>query len=638
MNLSACLFSASVLLFPVLAFAQDTVAFADSGSIDTMVVTATRRSLPSEWVSDDHAVIDIGTLRQNSSKSVAELIASNIPARLSDNGGGAVKTVSLRGAGSERTLVLVDGKRMGITGGDIGDLSPETIEKIEVVEGGQSAQYGMDAVGGVVNIVTKKGMSEKPDVDVSVTSAMYESADSGLWINTQECRLSFGKKTGNVESFTAADISLSDGRYEFTDSGTTFRRGYNGFMDWGIFQKVGWSLPDFTLNAAVSVRDRRADNPGSLLWPDSGTTKKNISYTALDGSWYASEVMRLKASAAVSYNNIRYEPVSAWYDPSNHAYLNGEAETVQEFTFGKQLLTTGLQGIRQSVSSSDIGYRVAGQGSAFASAVLSRSLAGVVVKAMPAVRFDYSSIFNGALNGRLGLMAALPLAFEPSLFANIGSSFRSPSFDDLYWPDEMGMKGNPDLKRERSFDIDGGIQIRKNEGKVDFSNRVSLFLMRLDDMILWAPLPDHTWSPQNIDKASIAGFKFNSRLRYSTVYDIAFNFVYNNARNRDSNTVLIYRPRFTSVFSSGFSAGRLSAGFVFRSSSEVFTNDANTRSLPSVVTADVNLGIQLTPPAYRGKGLRLVYDVLNVTNKDRMAAEGYPLPKREHRLSCKAGF
>jgi len=611
--------------------AADTVAFADSGRIDTLVVTATRRSLPSAWISDDHKVIDIGALRQNSSKSVAELIASNIPARMSDNGGGAVKTVSLMGAGSQRTLILVDGKRMGTTEGDLGDLSPETIEKIEVIEGGQSAQYGMDAVGGVVNIVTKRGASEKWNTNFSATAAAYEPADNRLRLNTKGYQMSIGKKTRNIQSFTAADFSTSDGRYEYSASGTTFRMKHNDYKDWGVYQKIGYAMNDFAFNAALSFRDRKADNPGSLLMPFDAATKKNVSFAELEASWRSSEHMLLKASTAVSLNNIRFEPVS--YSPSNHEYLNGDIEIMQEFTFGKQLFTNGLQGMRQSVSSSALGFRVGGQGSAFTSAVLSRDLSGVVLRAMPAVRFDYSSIFKGALNVRLGLMATFSRvpSVEPSVFANVGSSYRSPTFIDLYWP--YG-GGNSDLKKEKGFDVDGGIQVRTGSGNISISNRATVFLMRLEDMIVL----DDMWKPQNLDKGSITGFKFKSQVRYSDAYDVAFAFIYNNARNSSTDNVLTYRPRYIATFTNGFSAGRLAAGFALRYSSEQFIDGANTESLLAAVTADVNFGITLMRSVSGGNGLRLVYDVLNVTNEDRMAAPGYPLPKREHRLSLKAGF
>jgi len=665
MNTLSSLSSAAILLFSVLASAQDTInpvragekwfadtnshadtaslakkdtilradtiMLADSSHPYTIVVTAARRPQPSEWVSDDHTEINVERIAQNTSKSVYEILETALPARMADNGGGTVKTMSLMGAGSSRTLILLDGKRVGTNEGDLGDLSLENIEKIEVIEGGQSAQYGMDAVGGVVNIITKRPASDKWSGTISATAGTYEPENNRPHLNTQGYQLSIGKKTGNVESFTAADFGLSDGRYEYTAAGTTFRMKHNDFKDWGVYQKIGYAKNDIAFNAAVSLRDRNADNPGSLLMPGDATTKKNVSFAELDASWRSSENVLLKASTTVSLNNIRYEPVS--YNPSNHEYLNGDIELVQEFAFGKQLLTTGLQGIRQSVSSSALGFHVGGQGSAFASGVLSRSFGVVDLRAMPAVRFDYSSIFKGALNGRFGLMATLSQipSVEPSVFANVGSSYRSPTFIDLYWP--YG-GGNPDLKKEKGFDVDGGIQVRTNSGKISVCNRAAVFLMRLEDMIVL----DDMWKPQNLDKASITGFKFKSQVRYSDAYDIAFDFVYNNARNSSTDNVLTYRPRYIATFTNGLSVGRLAAGFALRYSSEQFIDGANTQSLPAAITADVNLGITFMRPGADGSWLRLVYDVFNITNEDRMAAPGYPLPKREHRLSLKAGF
>jgi vitamin B12 transporter len=637
MNTRVCFSSLIISAAVFFSSAQDTAvsltnqepAAADSSC--TVVVTATRRAQPSAWVSDDHTLIDVERSQQNSSKSAYELVQSSVPARISDNGGGTVKTISLMGAGSQRTLVLVDGKRMGTTDGDLGDLPSETIEKIEVIEGGQSAQYGMDAMGGVVNIITKRGATEKWKGNFSATAAAYEPDNNRPRLNTQGYQLSLGKKTGNVESFTAADFGRSDGRYEYNASGSTFRMGHNDFRDWGVYQKIGLTTGDLKLNTSVSLRDRNTDNPGSLVWHDTGTMKKSVGFAEVDAGWRANEVVRFKASAAVSLNNMRFEPAS--YNPSNHEYLSGDIEFVQEFTFGRQLITTGLQGTRQSVMSSDVGFHVTGQGGAFTSAVLQHAIGGVNLRAMPAVRFDYSSQFKGALNGRFGLMASLPTIqeVEPSVFANIGSSYRSPTFVDLYWPYGMG---NPALKKENSFDVDGGIQIRTGSGKISLSNRAAVFLMRLDDMIVL----DDTWKPQNLDKASIAGFKFKSEVRYSDVYNAAFDFVYNNARNGSTDNVLTYRPRYIATFTSGLSVQRLTAGFTLRYSSEQFIDAANAQLLPAAISADVNFGITLVRTGDNGSRLRLVYDALNITNQDRMMARGYPLPKREHRLSLKAGF
>jgi outer membrane cobalamin receptor len=202
----------------------------------------------------------------------------------------------------------------------------------------------------------------------------------------------------------------------------------------------------------------------------------------------------------------------------------------------------------------------------------------------------------------------------------------------------MFSRGNPDLKRERSVDMDGGVIVRARRGGAAISNRLSIFLLRLDDMILWAPLPDYTWTPKNVDNATIAGLKYRSEFRYSEAIRASFDYVYSNARKTGTDTVLIYRPRHVAVFTNSLSAWRVTAGFSLRYSGEVFADEANTRELPASVTANMNLGVMVVGPGSDGGGIRLVYDIFNVTNEDHFLAEGYPLPKREHRLSLKADF
>ena len=87
---------------------------------------------------------------------------------------GATKSVSIRGSTSSQVLVLLDGIRLNSSrdgGVDLSSIPMEIIDHIEIVRGGESSLYGSSAIGGVINIVTKK--AEKPSISLSVTNGSY---------------------------------------------------------------------------------------------------------------------------------------------------------------------------------------------------------------------------------------------------------------------------------------------------------------------------------------------------------------------------------------------------------------------------------------------------------------------------------
>jgi vitamin B12 transporter len=618
----------------------DTLAPADSNRTYTIVVTATRREQPSEWVSDDHVLINAEYLAQSTSKTMAELLAAAVPAHMSDMGGGTVKNISLMGAGSERTLVLLDGKRIGTQGNDIGDIPPEIVQKIEILEGGQSALYGMDAVGGVVNIITKQQPSSPMFGSMSTTFSSYDSRHEERHLNTIEHNFTAGMKRGRIQWLAGADWQSGDGRYEYQDDNGAYNfRDNNGFTNWGFYQKAAGTFTGAEISVSGGYNDRVIGNPGQISAPGQAVTKKKMGFMTVDGSWAATKQLKIKLNAAYERDSIHYiDPNPFWPQDSRHVWSKEDISCIQEFTLGKQMVNTGMQFLGQSVISNEIGGHAAGQWGMFANAVFEQAVSDFIFRETPAVRGDYSTVFKGSLDGKLGLIATWETMLEPSLFFNIGNSFRGPDFNDLYWPKDAYSAGNSHLKPERSVNGNTGVQLRHHVGAFDMDGRCSFSAMRLSDMIIWAPDPAGIYSPSNVSRAGIWGSTVAAHCSYDRTWDLSAAFAYNNSRDRATHKVLIYRPGTVVTVSCRYDGRRASAGASFRYSSKVFTNNANTASLPGVRTLDANVGCTLVAGGTSGKGVRLIYDILNITGEKKFVSEGYPLPGREHRLGLKMNF
>jgi outer membrane cobalamin receptor len=320
--------------------------FDETDSSSAIVVTATRRAQQTNWISDDHTVLQVEKAARTSSKSVSEMLADRVPAFMSDYGGGAAKKISLRGAGSERTLVLIDGKRIGTNDNDLSDIAAGAIRSVEVVEGGQSALYGMDAVGGVVNLITRKAMSDGTTGSFSSTVASYEpnnGRDPGL--NTNGNQATISHKAGPFEGFAAGGWNFSDGKYDFaaTENRYQVREG-NAFRNLNGFTRLGYGVDGVSLGITGSIGDRVIQNPGFIPWPIPGTTRKNIVAATIDGSWKTTDFHTSRFSGSMGRDRIGFVARDTLMaQNSSHLHFNESAELVQEFTLKKQLITTGVE-------------------------------------------------------------------------------------------------------------------------------------------------------------------------------------------------------------------------------------------------------------------------------------------------------
>ncbi|HLU79550.1 MAG TPA: TonB-dependent receptor plug domain-containing protein, partial [Burkholderiaceae bacterium] len=155
------LIAASVCLSPLSLFAQDAVP-----ALENIVVTANRQSQALADTLGDITVIDRQALQRAGADSVTTLLSRQPGVQVTDNGGRQTPTgVMLSGANANHTLLLIDGGRVNSSvqgGANWMAMDPATIERIEILRGAASSLYGSDAIGGVINIITRKGDSSRP--------------------------------------------------------------------------------------------------------------------------------------------------------------------------------------------------------------------------------------------------------------------------------------------------------------------------------------------------------------------------------------------------------------------------------------------------------------------------------------------
>ena len=200
------------LLSPSPALAALAPALADE--LPEIVVTADRVEEPIGQTGASVTVISAAEVQKLGTKGLADVLRGVAGLDVADAGGvGSVTQVRLRAANPGETLVLIDGIRIGNTTAtdgsvDFGNLSAANIDRIEVLRGPQSALYGSDAMGGVINIITRKG-GKTPHRTVTVEAGSYGTLSTRATMSGGDDRwtYSLGVNALHTDGFPAIRLS-----------------------------------------------------------------------------------------------------------------------------------------------------------------------------------------------------------------------------------------------------------------------------------------------------------------------------------------------------------------------------------------------------------------------------------------------
>ena len=199
-----------------------------------VVVTATRTAESADETLSPMIVIDAATIAQNPGADVADLLRQYTGIEIGRNGGpGQTTSIFIRGTNNNHALVMVDGVKINpgtIGGASIQNIEPSIIERIEVVKGPRSTLYGSDAIGGVINIITKRAKLGT-QYDVAVGAGSYD---------TKSLKLNAQNRT--TEKAAGIQISGTNSRGFSTLSTSTVDRGYDN-LSINLYgsQKIGAS-------------------------------------------------------------------------------------------------------------------------------------------------------------------------------------------------------------------------------------------------------------------------------------------------------------------------------------------------------------------------------------------------------------
>jgi len=515
--LLACSFVLAVL--PVLGVTAQQQAAAQASSepaeIDEVVVTATRINSPILESPSTITVITPQDLATPGTTDVSSVLERTSGVIINDYGPvGSSKSISLRGSTSDQVLVLLDGVRLNssrISQVDLSSIPMDIIDHVEVLRGGASAIYGSGAIGGVINIITKR--PDKPQVSLSVSNGSYiprpastVSADYSAFpyvyttsaaasnpldlLDSQQVEMSLAGRLGDVGLTGGGSFTRAANAFTWFDPSQIngWRRRTNA-DDLAGSANLGLDLPLLggSLSARTILGTSNTGTPGSVYYPSAAGRQYDTSATGTFG-WktdrFLADSLSLDVKASYKYDDLRFDD-PAFPPASEHRTQTAGLEITQRLLASESLsLVYGGSGYFDYVDSDNYeAPRDRLNLGAFLSAPVT-PFDNLTVT--PSARVDYYSDFAASLSFSLG--AVLRLSDESSLRFSAASAYRVPALNDLYWYDPLGPSdpngyttGNPSLRPETSYSAEIGWALITTRVSID----AAVFTRLVFDNIVW---------------------------------------------------------------------------------------------------------------------------------------------------------
>lgn len=419
-------------------------------------------------------------------EALARMVAVDVAARSP-----AQADVAVRGGSFGQVLVLVDGVRVSDaqTGHFDLDLAVplREVERIELLRGPASAQYGANALGGVINIVTRGGETAGvADVHGRIEAGSFEtrSVAAGARIDGGDLRVSASGEYRRSDGHrTGADYRIAAGQVGLEAIlGDRPLRATLGFADRDFGASKFYTSPAAEFDEFESTR----------------VVNLHVAWAAPAAATFALEPRLSLRRHDDDFVLMRDDP--DFYRNVHHTWQLG-GELTARFATEPARVAVGGEVYRDLLESTNLGDRGESRGALFGEVGIGRVGAAVGTAGM---RVDWHSAYGSFVAPSLG--GAVWLAPGLRLRASVGRALRAPTWTDRYYSDPANI-GNPSLEPERAWEGEIGVDLEAGSARASLSS----FVRSARSLIDWArPLggdPSAPWQTMNVESATFRGFE-----------------------------------------------------------------------------------------------------------------------------------
>lgn len=592
-----------IALYPAISLAQEVfsenISNLASLSLDEVSVTAARIPVSTKTATGDITVITHDDIEKMQGGSLPDLLRLQPGLQITTNGGmGTASSVFIRGTNAEQLVVLVDGLRvnsatLGTTAFE--NLPLALIDRIEILRGPASSLYGADAIGGVIQIFTRRAKTQQTLFYGSVGAGSYDTYTGSAGFDSRYQALQFGAQ---INSYDTRGISAKKRPPQAIDRD---RDGYNNLS--------GTAYADLELAEGHSLGLRFMESDGQNQFDNAYRN-----YATTNQQAYAATLKNRLTEhwTSILKYGIGRERSFSLNSASSRSKFDSEQTQItwqHDYSLSFGTLTFAYDRLEQDVltfsngtssidkTRNDDGFMLGFVGNHQAHSI------------QLSAREDHNTQYGNYVTGGAGYGYAISPEWQ--ITAQYGSAFRAPTFNQLYFPSF----GDPALKPEKSDNVETSLRYQTST----IQAKLTVFENHIRDLIqnagpATAGCSFAGFCPTNAGKVDIKGVTAESSIVLNPQWQLTGNLTIQSPRNDDTDNLLARRSQRYGNLQLQYKSGAWDIGTELNAASQRYNDAENNFKLGGYALLNASLGYKLN------NHWKLLARANNILDKDYVLA------------------
>ncbi|PIE77398.1 MAG: hypothetical protein CSA15_13030 [Candidatus Delongbacteria bacterium] len=606
-------------------------------------------------------IISPRNIEDSKSENIMDLLKSSTNLNINSVNGVNTK-ISIRGAESNQVTVMLDGIEINSSmdgSVDLRAIPTDIVEKVEIYKGGD-LKLSSKAVGGIINIITKESI-EPIGFELGYNNKTYFS-NRDRWeksySDNNNYSLSVSKNSENYGIIFSSSLSDNLNRWSYIDvaraneiiyinnDNIAKNRKNSDFKSFSTFAKIKINTM-FSPTLILSSNIKKTGMPGWIGKLYYNSYIENEEYRGSFISKHNSGKFNSKLNLYGSYSEKKIvidEPVTMFNGITKDFYRNFGLKYDLDY---KDYITlySGFEIKRDGVNSIKLkGDHKRDLASLYAQAEKKYKLPNLDhnLKFFIGGRFEYSSS-----NKKVEPFYSLGIVYDyrSSLFTIVNksryeSTYRLPDFSSLFWFDNSGSQGNPNLLPERGVSVENGTYLTFNK-YIDLTLSFELFSRNIEDLIVWQKKSNGIYIPINLNGGKIKGFDTGIDISFfDDNLKIKSNFSYLKTKTETNNHAtdgkeIVYKPKTNLTINFDYKVDDITLSYRYTRVGETFLTTSN--KFPEYPYSLSDLKISLNNIVF-GNKLTTSLKLNNMFDEQYQVVYGFPMPGREIELGFKLKF